>query len=409
MDNLHLYSNEELYNIMTKKYSWASKYCYYYIYVFYAVRSSIVGILESILENDRDDCSMEKAYNYLRKYEKDKINFGVVIPTCNRPEAIKYILEYTSISYRRRAVDLIIYDSSDNYDTKNIVESFIHNGYQNVYYKKYSGVFDGFSLDHKIIEAYKEFSNGYDYLWLCRDGLVPVIDEIIEKFIFYKQEKIDCVIVDTKSRNYGLEIEKTYFGKEDCLLFLKEQVTRLQTLGMLIFSKEYALYLLNEFPLTESTYSLWQMAVPFHSFVRRDLKVIFTTRNVFAENIGASKTHFWSKSEKLFEQWAYRWINVVDKLPNEYNELKKECYMVYTIDFHPFSPATIMKMRTKGGLNHRILKKYKKYIPLVTKTPMWYFNVITYTPKLIVKIAQFLAYNNLEFSRKVIKRITGRS
>ena len=306
MDNLQLYSNEDLYNILTEKYRWASKYCYYYIYVFYAVRSSIAGILESIPENDRDDCTMEKAYFYLSKYEKDKINFGVVIPTCNRPEAIKYILEYTSISYRRRAVDLIIYDSSDNYDTKKIVESFIRNGYQNVYYKKYGGLFDGFSLDHKIIEAYKEFSSGYDYLWLCRDGLVPVIDEIIEKFMFYKQEKIDCVIVDTKSRNYGLEIERSYNRKEDCLAFLKEQVTRLQTLGMLIFSKEYASYLLKEFPLTESTYSLWQMAVPFHSFVRREVKTIFTTRNVFAENIGASKTHFLSKSEKLFEQWTYR-------------------------------------------------------------------------------------------------------
>lgn len=406
-EKIEFISNEAFRDKILSAYPWAIDYSYYYIYVFYASRESIIAILDDIPENDRKDSTLEKAYYYLQKYEKEKINMAVIIPTYNRPKAIKYLLEFTSISYRRRCVDIIVYDSSDNDATEIIVNEFMKKGYLNVIYKRYDGLFDGFSLDHKIISAYKEFYQTYDYLWICRDGLIPLIDEIIEKIIYFKHKKVGCIIVDTISRNYGVQIERYYKNKEDCNDFLKEQATRLQTLGMLIFSKEFIKNALYRVPLSEKTYSLWQMAVPFYSFVEFYPKIVFFTRNVFAENIGASNTHFWSKAENLFEQWSYRWINVINSLPQEYDEkIKKECFMIYTIDFHPFSPATIIKMRTQGGLNYKIVKKYKKYIKLVTKTPLWYFYLVALTPKSMVKIVQFVAYNNIKLARKVIKKIT---
>lgn len=405
-DNIDLISNESFKNKILSIYPWAEEYCYYYIFVFYAIRTSVIDILNDIPNDDRKNCTIEKAYYYLQKHEKQKINLAVIIPTCNRPKAIKYILEYTALSYRRRGVDIIIYDSSDNCETENIVKDIRNKGYFNIFYKRYEGSFDGFSLDHKVISAYEEFYEEYDYIWLCRDGLVPIVDEMIDKISHYKVKKIGCIILDTLSRNYGLEIEKYYKPKKDCDVFLTEQATRLQTLGMLIFSKDFIKKVLNRFPLSEKTYSLWQMAVPFYAFAKCNSEVVFFTKNVFAENIYASKTHFWSKAEKLFEQWAVRWTHVINSLPEEYDASKKDCLMVYTIDFHPFSPAAVMKMRTQGGLNCKIVKKYEKYLRVVTKTPLWYFYLIAMTPRIIVNIIQWIAYHNINFSRKIIKHIT---
>lgn len=379
---LNILSQEQLYNILLKKYAWAQKYIYYYLYIAYAVRDNIEPILDSIQECDRCNYSSRKAYQYLKKYT-NKIKFATIIPTCNRPEAVKYLLNYVAASYRRLGVDIIIYDSSDNNQTKNVVQTIQSSGYYNVIYKKYLGVFDGFSLDHKIIDAYKEFANQYDYLWLCRDGLVPVIDEIIEKINYYAAQHVECFIVDTKSRTNFLEIEKEYSTLEDCNDFLLEQSSRLQTLGMLILSSKLALKMIQCVPLSDATYSLWQMAAPFHLFAQAPYKIVFFSRNVFAMNPDASTTHFWGKAKKALEQWARRWYLVITNMPQVYNNAKEKCLMVYTVDFHPFTYKTVLDMRGWGHLNLKLVTQYKEYLIKTTKTHYNYFLMVSLIPPCI--------------------------
>lgn len=397
----NLMSQENYFEYLVRKYPWATDYCYYYVYVVCAVRESIEGALCSIVEEDQSTFEPLKAYKYLSLYEKKRLGFVTIIPTCNRPEAIENILIIAAARYRRLCADIIIYDSSTSDDTQKVVERFYNNGFYNVKYKRYTGVFDGFSLDHKVMEAYRDFMNEYDYLWLCRDGLVPVIEEIIAKIRYYKEKEIGCIIVDTKSRNNWLEIEKKYLGRNDCGVFLKEQADRLQTLGMLILSGTYAKKLLEKVPLSEKTYSLWQMCAPFHDFLDNKNGVVFITRNVFEYNAKASVSHFWSKAEKHFEQWARRWCLVIDGMPEEYEETKNECRMVYTVDFHPFSSGKILKMRAEGGLSIGIINKYREYLRCVTKTPIWYFYLIALTPVFLAKIIKYIAYANFAKAKNV--------
>ena len=399
-------TNEQFLEILVSEYPWAEEYCYYYIYVLYARREAVKPILMSISESDRYKASLKLAYYYLSKYEKNSLNLATVIPTCNRAESVKFLLEVTALGHRRRGADIIIYDSSSDDKTENVVKNIQKAGYFNVKYVRYSGVFDGFSLDHKIISAYKEFQDDYDYLWICRDGLIPVVDEIFDKIVYYKKKNIGCIIVDTKSRNYGFEAERYYNSNLDCCDFLIEQSSRLQTLGMLILSRSCSRYLIQTVPLDDKTYSLWQMAAPFHAFAKKPYEIVFFTRNVFAENLMASSTHFWSKATKLFEQWAYRWVKVISSLPNEYDDVKEKCFMIYTIDFHPFSVGAIMKMRAYGGLRYSIIKKYKRYLNLVTKTPLWYIYTTSFTPVILAKIILCIGYNNRSFADKIMKSIS---
>lgn len=400
-------NQEQFYKALLKRFGWAEDYIYYYVYVVYAIRDSVAPILNSIEENDRLYFTQEKAYSYLRKYERSRLSLATIIPTCNRPKAIEYILNYAAVLYRRLGVDIIIFDSSDNDETKAIVEKTRANGYYNVVYERYTGLYDGFSLDHKVIEAYRLFADRYDYLWLCRDGLVPVVDEIIEKLRYYSKREVGCFIVDTKSRNDGVEIEREYCSAKDGESFLLDQASRLQTLGMLIFSGKFAKKLIAKVPLDEKTYSLWQMAAPFHLFAAEPYRVVFLTKNIFAMNPYACSTHFWSKAQKALEQWASRWSRIIEQMPDIYDKAKEKCMMVYTVDFHPFSFKSVLDMRAWGGLSLSLVQKYKEDISKTTKTPIWFFRLAACMPRFVARIICRAVVHKPTFFHKLRTLVTG--
>lgn len=392
---------EEAFNTLLKYFPWAEEYVYCYIYVMYAIRASVPYILEGISVKDRTDFSYEKAYYYLKKYEAARLKLAIVIPTYNRPDAVAYIIKRAAILYRRYGVDAIFYDSSNDDKTKKVVEEARQNGYYNVIYRKYEGVFDGFSLDHKVISAYQEFGDEYEYLWLCRDGLVPLLDEIIERLRHCKRQNIGCIIVDTKSRNDGVQKDAEYKERKDCERFLRDQATRLQTLGMLIFSSQFAKELIEQIPLDHKTYSLWQMSAPFHLFAQKPYRILFFTMNVFDINYCACATHFWSKAEKALKQWGYHWSHIIECLPKEYEHVKTECLMVYTVDFHPFTICNLLEMRGWGGLNLSLVNQYENDLKKTTQTPISYIKVIACMPKLFARIGNMLISRFPKFTHKI--------
>jgi len=384
--NVNSLDPEDIYSILLKKNPWADDYIYYYIHIIWAKRSALVPALELISDEDRHSFTKKKAYAYLRQHQMSEVGFVTIIPTHNRPEAINYLLTITARLHRQHGVDIIIYDSSDNSDTEKVVKKFIDLEYYNVRYERYTGKFDGFSLDDKLIAAYEQFSEEYRYIWICRDGLVPILNEFYDKIRYYDKRNVGCFIIDTLSRVDGLRIEKAYSAKEDCACLLREQALRLQTLGMLIFSSEFVKRLIKKEPISEKNYSLWQMAAPLHAFAKDPFEIIFLTANVYAPNIFSSKQHFWGSAENALEQWASRWYTVIMEMPDAYASVKKECLMIYTVDFHPFTCKAILEMRAYGGLNRSLLNRYKKYLPEVTRTPLWFFQLSATIPQFLAKM-----------------------
>ena len=189
---------------------WAEDYIFYYIYSIDVKPNRAFNVLSQISENDYNSFSRRKAYNYLRDFQMKELGFVTVIPTCNRKKAVEYLLSVAAPCYRELGIDIIIFDSSNSDETKNIVERYKNYGYYNVLYERYQGEFDGFSLDEKVIEAYKKFSDEYKYIWLSRDGLIPIVNNIFDRIKYYANHNFECIIVDTISRTNQLKIEKIY-------------------------------------------------------------------------------------------------------------------------------------------------------------------------------------------------------
>lgn len=311
----------------------------------------------------------------------DKKKLAVIVPTANREDTIDSWLFNCVHDAQKYSVDLIVYDSSSDDNTRQVTQKYTDDGFDVVKYIRYDGIFDGFSLDHKVIAAYKDFADFYEYIWLIRDGLIPLIGSFYNKLNDYMSKKVQCIIVDALYRNYYQTIEKEYVRVEDAQRLLADQAHRLQTLGMLILSSRIALELIENVPLNDDVYSLWQMAAPLHYFVKKQFKIVYYVGYTFTYNRKIPKKHFWQSGHKMFEQWGYRWCNVIDKLPSQYDKVKDEVYKIYTVDFHPFTLKTVVSLRVYENMNYKTVKKYSKYLEKVTDTPIWLFYLLALTPK----------------------------
>lgn len=344
----------------------------------------IEGILQGFEAEDKIIYSKKKADLKLREYFKKKMDLAVIVPTCNRPESIEFLLCGSAWQLRRFGIDLIIYDSSSDDKTAAIVKNLQLEGCDNVRYTRYEGSFDGFSLDHKLIAAYQDFANQYQYLWLCRDGLIINIDSIYKKLSQYTQRGYEVIVVDAAFRSGNEEVETVY---NDCTVFFREQAIRLVTLGTLILSSPMALALCNKYPVENANYSLWQMAAPFHYYAGNDVSAVCYLGNVFSYNPMGTTNSFWNSSGKAMRQWAYHWHKVVTNFPSIYDAEKSNILKIEMIDFKPFSPSSLLRFRSNDGLKIRTVKQYQKELLSVCSTPLWKFYIIALLP---TKIARWL-------------------
>lgn len=314
-----------------------------------------------------------------------KKKLSIIVPTANRETAIDNWLRETANAAKVYDVDLIIYDSSSDDKTEVIVQKYKAES-NNVIYSRYGGLFDGFSLDHKLIAAYEEYAADYEYIWIIRDGLIPCIDSFYGQLSIYMNKGYPCIIIDADFRNFYVNKEVYYNDvRMECEKFLEEQAHRLQTLGMLIFSSEFAMDLIKEVPLDDKVYSLWQMAAPFHYGITKSFKAVFYVGRTFVGNRNGNKGHFWQSGEKVFEQWGNRWCRVIDNLPGEYDKAKDKVIKLYTCDFHPFSPKIIAELRAYSSFNYKMLRKYEKSIKRVSNTPIKFLKCISLSPRWILK------------------------
>ena len=84
---------------------------------------------------------------------------------------------------------------------------------------------------------------------------------------------------------------------------------------------------------------------------------------------------FWRVQGLVLWQWGERWCAVIDSLPARYNAVKPEVLLSHDRYCGVFSPLSIIGLRAYGNFNLSDIAKYERYIPRVTKTPVWFFKL----------------------------------
>lgn len=360
-------------------YAWSSIAEKRYIHYYRAIGLQDWEILECLRNNTSSCFSPTYAERLLKNvrcsYWKQKM--CILVPTCNRPETIQFWLERTGKRLFEYGVDLIIYDSSDDDNTQRRVKQFSKKGYSNIKYVKYTGFYDGRSLDHKLIEAYKEYANQYEYIWICRDGIAVEWDYVHSRLKKLFDDRNDLIVVDSDWRDIWGTGNRQY---HNAVKLFQDQCIRMVTLGTMIVNSRFMMRVIEEIPIDDSNYSLWQMVAIFQYYARHRIMAASYTGNVFVYNPMGTISSFWNSNGKALWQWAERWYIVVDSLPKMYDKAKKNVYKIDMYDFHPFSMHTLLLIKSNNGLRIKDVVHYQKYFRYIHDRPIWQYYILALLP-----------------------------
>ncbi len=153
----------------------------------------------------------------------------ICIPTYSRPEAIAQVLETELKFLKTNAVDLRVYDSSEDAETETVVRRYMGQGFENLFYKKYTCDFD--PKDRKFHAIYAEMAEtGYDYIWMIHDH--TVFNEDALRYILGQLEGgADLYALKTQASAYSV---RTISELND---FLVQCAWMLNSLGAVILNR----------------------------------------------------------------------------------------------------------------------------------------------------------------------------
>lgn len=364
--------------------------------------SDQLGIYEEIEHEFALQFDKGAANRALLRFKKKRLNLVIVIPTANRPTAINTLLYHAAQDLLSFGVDIVIYDSSNDERTHAAAMNFQIEGYSNVYYRRYTGEFDGISIDKKVMSALQEHLD-YDYIWLCGDGLVPTISQFYYDLISLTERGMEFIAVDWSYRNDNRHCVKTY---DNCVDFFVENTGRMNRLGGAIFKSSFMERLLKDQPLNESNYGFWIPMAGLHQMAKEPVLTGQIISNVFEYNPSGAASSYWF--EGMLKNWGENWYRTVSGLPAVYDSGKPSVLKVHTPDFQPFALKSMLKLRSLGGFDLSIYHKYRDLLSHISMNPLSKFYFAALVPKSFAKFlikvdGYWTAKPNTLFSRLISK------
>lgn len=302
------------------------------------------------------------------------------IPTYNRPDIIKKVLENFIPISQKKSVDIYIYDSSVNEETLNIVEKFIQKGIKNLYYVR---IDPGIEVDEKLIMILSGhgLQNSYKYIWMVKDRCyageetLKVVLEESEKghdAIFLSAGYADCPNEAVNSKVY-LQKEGFYAdwgwlaSSMNCTLFHVESL-----LAGMDWDEFRDRYFFDGQNLFE------HFTVLFHGLAQKEyasIGVICGEVSKFLE-IDVEK-NYWT--EERFKVWGKLWMEINNALPSCYEEYKAAViYQATNLSWLFGSHTHLVKLRRQGILTEQVYEEMKDRWTMLSSVPKEEFKMIAY-------------------------------
>lgn len=365
-DLLEIYSNEikEIYMkkawgyaityYMAAKYNCAPEYADYFTER-NASEDEIRFIIDALSDDERSVFNKSRVEQILYEVRKANRSLAIVVPTCNRVEEISYWINSIGGQLYELGYDLIFYDSSSEENINLINYQIEKSKLPNVKRMHYSGIVNGV-LCNKVYDAAKEIAPHYDYIWIVRDRSVPIIPIVMSHFEKAYRENADFVVI------YPHYLEPRFYGKDiytDCAKLLKDFCGEMTSLGAIMFSKKTMLQLVENYPVDEQTnYGLWLPIALFQYIGNNSFKCYYFGNNAFVHLPYSGS--FWIKQKTLSWLFVKRWNEMIDLLPNSYDDVREDVRQFKGWALSPFSIDLVKQGRASGDLNlFCILKNWK--------------------------------------------------
>lgn len=299
------------------------------------------------------------------------------IPTKDHPRYIQFYLSKVLNEAKLYKIDLHIYDSSEKNLTKHIVCNKIKQGYTNLYYHRYDA---DLAPEKKIKDILVD--SGYEYVWLCGDGAVLYLDNVVP-FISREMEKNRDLIVF----NF-IDRKERYLEYTDPLKLITEQWMVLTLYGGTIYKGD--LFKKEEW---DRLFSLYTANVPlggiFDVFARKPMNVIVTDTDFCINNIYKDGST-WVKSGHYLSAVVDRMPTAISRLPALYDPVKKQVSRIFSRGKVMLLPSNLWWLRADDNITLKKSFKYRKQIRAATGAKVTDFHYmllwgISLVPKKVAK------------------------
>ena len=244
---------------------------------------------------------------------------AVCVLTHEHPEVVKDVLCKCIEDYSGCGIDMYYYDSTSTDATRQVIESFVAQGYHNLHYVKADC-----SYGEKVDMVYSGygFVEKYDYIWPTKDrAFCPT--ETLLKVMEAMEEEHDFIVVGPSNRSDISSL--TYVEAKD---FYGDWGVVATSLSTLIYNYSSVLEnydskaFLQRYP--KARFEDWRVFVYVYSRLceleEYSIKVLTGNGVMFYETpLGKS---LWVN--RTFQVWIDYWLQVNDSLPSYYDEYKEK-------------------------------------------------------------------------------------
>lgn len=304
----------------------------------------------------------------------------ICIPTYNRPDCIDYILKCSVNWVKEYDIYFYICDSSTNGKTNDIVRKYASIYGERLIYDLETNYPDKTS-DLKVMRSFQKLCNKYEYIHLSGDGFVVDIPSCMK----YLKKAIDSDFDVIHFNNHRYQISTEYSSGKD---FVSENGWFATCYGATVLSSKLIRKSINDsnLELCRNTGFLFWYSM-LCGIASNNEKII--TYNAFPLiNNPYKPTNSSYQAGKFINFWIVGWSQIIDMLPDFYNEVKNKLKKDAGLNMHLYTWANLLRLRATSNLEWKNVKERRRMISQVTDVPYWHFVIVSFIPKSLIKVAK---------------------
>lgn len=303
----------------------------------------------------------------------------ILIPTMNRPNCMEELLKEASSDVNKTGVDVYVYDTSNNDETKKLIEKYNEEARGHYLYYKHENYPDR-TTDLKVINAFRKLEDTYKYIWLSGDGCILKISEMLEVIKKYLDQDFDVIHFTGEDETENSEIE-IYDSPEK---LFAEHGPFMTYYSATILSSAFIKHIKWEEIGKEyrnSGFLFWKGV--FEGLSEGSHKMMVVHRRHLSINPYKKGNSSYGPN-KFLQFWVRDWTKVVYSLPSCYDAYKEKVALGVGERQRFYGMENLIRLRNTGNLNKQLFDEYKDEFAKVTKISLKRLHFVAVMPWLLV-------------------------
>lgn len=313
---------------------------------------------------------------------------AIFIPTYNRPDSIREFLEKCIVDLLQYKIKIVIADSSDNTDTKIVIDQFEDT--EIIEYYRYDSTI---TPDEKIHLAFSEELKKYKYVWLCGDTCILKTDLILSTIMELCNKEYDIIhLDDIDYYNIG---NKVY---ADPKLFFKECFWRITLFGATIISSRVFKYLqsIETYEKYAGTFFFYQCSLM--EFCSKEKFKSIHIHIDFKSTYSKKKGSVWSGY--TIKQFCELWYLAIENLPPLYDGEKEDVLKSHSKIYGLFKFKNLLVLRERGALTIETVFHNRMYISKTVNKSLIIFYMVAIIPRRFIRVIIDIYIKTKSFRKK---------